>query len=539
MNLKSLLGFLNANKLFIVIVVVSTVLCGFNIFGYPIYILDEVRNAEAAREMLFNANYIVPTFNNVLRTDKPPLHYFFMMLGYKLFGVNAFGARFFSSVFGMLTLVTTFYYVKKIKGREVAVTTWCILIAAVFFVQEFHLSVPDPYLIFFINLSLFGFYNFYRNGRLNMLLMGYVAVALGFLAKGPIALGIVGLSVLLFLILRREISLKRIFIFKPILGLLIVFIIVFPWFYSVHLETDGAWTRGFFLDHNLNRFESKMEGHGGPFFITWLFVLLGLMPFSVFIIQAFYFSFKQRNRDSFTLFALSACMVVIAVFTFSGTKLPNYTMPCYPLLAFLIAAYLIDFYKKVSPRRRLFVKISFIVLLVISFALPAGAFIALSLEKGLEPVKQVSFLLIILPVGTTIGYLFFKENDYRKSFAVVTSTWVLLSIFLFGIIYPNLLRQNPVYVSQKVLDVEVPVVVFKRMDSAFPFNYKRTYEVVGTAEELKSYLSNHPHAYVITNDRKAKEELGLLTNDMELILERKAIFENHTTLIYEKNPAKK
>ncbi len=42
-----------------------------------IYILDEAKNAECAREMLVSGNYVVPYFNGQLRTDKPPLHYFF------------------------------------------------------------------------------------------------------------------------------------------------------------------------------------------------------------------------------------------------------------------------------------------------------------------------------------------------------------------------------------------------------------------------------------------------------------------------------
>ena len=63
--------------------------------AYPISILDEAKNAEAAREMLSSGNFLVPFFNGELRTDKPPLHYYFMILGYKLFGVTALGARFF------------------------------------------------------------------------------------------------------------------------------------------------------------------------------------------------------------------------------------------------------------------------------------------------------------------------------------------------------------------------------------------------------------------------------------------------------------
>ena len=42
-----------------------------------IYILDEAKNAECAREMLVSGNYVGSYFNGQLRTDKPPLHYFF------------------------------------------------------------------------------------------------------------------------------------------------------------------------------------------------------------------------------------------------------------------------------------------------------------------------------------------------------------------------------------------------------------------------------------------------------------------------------
>ncbi len=57
-----------------------------------IYILDEAKNAECAREMMVPGDFITPYFNGQLRTGKPPLHYFFMILSYKIFGVSAFSA---------------------------------------------------------------------------------------------------------------------------------------------------------------------------------------------------------------------------------------------------------------------------------------------------------------------------------------------------------------------------------------------------------------------------------------------------------------
>ena len=68
----------------------------------PIYILDEAKNAQCAKEMMQRNDWVVPTFNEELRTDKPVLHYYFMIVAYKLFGVSAFSARFFFSNFWCL-----------------------------------------------------------------------------------------------------------------------------------------------------------------------------------------------------------------------------------------------------------------------------------------------------------------------------------------------------------------------------------------------------------------------------------------------------
>ncbi len=81
----------------------------FRLGSSPIYILDEAKNAQCAREMLQHNDWVVPTFNGELRTDKPVLHYYFMMIAYKVFGINEFSARFFSAILGVLTVIITYY----------------------------------------------------------------------------------------------------------------------------------------------------------------------------------------------------------------------------------------------------------------------------------------------------------------------------------------------------------------------------------------------------------------------------------------------
>ena len=512
----------------VLILLVSLLVCTSFVWAYPIYILDEARNSEAAREMLISGDFIVPMFNGQLRTDKPPLHYFFMVLGYKIFGVGPLGARFFSGIFGGLTIWFTYFNVNVHKGFTMAVIVALILLSSLFFIQEFHLAVPDPYLICFVSFSLFCFYNFYTFKKRYWVVLFYVFIALGVLTKGPIALVLPGISVAVFLFFKKQFNLQTIISLRPVVGLLVILVIAGPWYYLVHQKTDGIWTQGFFLDHNISRFGSEKEGHGGLFIITPLFVLLGLLPFSVFSFQGFVHGWKNRKKDDFEFFSWIVAVVVILFFSVSSTKLPNYPMPCYPFIAVLIAAYFNRLYKEgIRPKSTLW-SLSF--LMIISLGLPIGGFVALGLEEELAPLRTVAFWLIIASITSIIALLYYFKTSMAKAFFTVFLGWTLLGFCLFGIIYPKLTAQSPVSVAENIFQEDSKVIVYKRFDSAFPINYRRTYAVFTSIEELKSHLALYPETFILTNTR-SKEDLELL-NEFQLVLEQKGLFENNTTRIY-------
>src|SRR5690606_32948357 len=124
--------FRNEYFYYFLILLAAGFLCFVNLGGHPIYILDEAKNAEAAREMFTHKNWIVPTFNGELRTDKPALHYWFMIIAYKLLGVSAFSARFFSAFFGVLTIVSTYHFTKKFTTQKLGLITAFVLCSAIF-----------------------------------------------------------------------------------------------------------------------------------------------------------------------------------------------------------------------------------------------------------------------------------------------------------------------------------------------------------------------------------------------------------------------
>lgn len=511
------------------VIVVATILCLVNLGGHPIYILDEAKNAEAAREMFMSNNWIIPTYNGELRTDKPVLHYWLMMIAYKLFGVNAFAARFFSAIFGVFTIVSTFHFTQKFTNKKLALTTVFVLCSSIFFMQEFHLAVPDPFLIFFISFGLFNFFDFYKNNqKLNWLLM-YISFGLGVLVKGPIALALPGLIIFLFLLFKKEFNVQSVLRINPFLGLILSLLICVPWYYQVHLATNGAFTKGFFLQHNLQRFSGEMEGHGGLPFVTWAFVLLGLLPFSFFIIQGFVQSWKHRRKNDFILFSFLVSASFILFFSVSSTKLPNYPMPSYPFIAILIGYYFQFMLQNKTPDKGF--KVSFWFIFGISIVLPIGGFVALTwVEVQLKTANYVSIILLPLTIGSILGFIYLKRNQIQKSLISIGIGSMLVIIGLFTFAYPKLTALSPVSLAKKQFSPKDQFIIYRGYDPAFLFNLERTFPIANNREEIENLLMETPNAYIITKEKFLNSDWNDVKSTIHL--KQKSLFENYTTVIF-------
>src|SRR2546422_7687568 len=91
----------------------------FHIVGtwsLPLIDRDEPRFAEASREMIERADYIVPYFNNQLRLDKPPLAYWAQVASYRIFGQNDFAARFPSAVAAALVALSILTWGTRLRA---------------------------------------------------------------------------------------------------------------------------------------------------------------------------------------------------------------------------------------------------------------------------------------------------------------------------------------------------------------------------------------------------------------------------------------
>jgi len=138
-----------------IIVLVSGIVF-FWALGEPAYWdRDEPRNAECAAQMMARGDWIVPTFNDELRQQKPPLLYWLMGVAYSVFGVND------------------------------SVLIFCVTMALWFFSRSFAKDRCNP---FTVPASFIGIYLF---------------LGLAMLAKGPVGF-LLPMAVMGWVLLQRD-----------------------------------------------------------------------------------------------------------------------------------------------------------------------------------------------------------------------------------------------------------------------------------------------------------------------------------------------
>ena len=273
------------NRLWIELFTV-VVFCAFFFFyglgSFGLVGADEPRFAQVAREMFNRHEMITPYLNGSPWLEKPALYYWRAMIAYKLFGPQDWAARLPSATYGLLLVVIIFFHMRRFRpGAQVdaaLITASCAAIIGFARGASTDMQLAAPF-----GIAMLGWYAWYETRKKIWLLDLYVFLAIGTLAKGPVAAGLGGLIVILFCLLRRDFKSALRTLWLP--GILLYAAIVLPWYISVQLE-NPTFFRVFFVEHNLERFSTNLYHHQQPFWYYLPVMALALLPWTVYAVAA-------------------------------------------------------------------------------------------------------------------------------------------------------------------------------------------------------------------------------------------------------------
>ena len=334
----------------------------FHVLGtwsVPLIDRDEPRFAEASREMIERGDYIVPHFNNQLRLDKPPLAYWAQVVSFRIFGENDFAARFPSAIAAALVAMSILAWGKQVGEDRVG---WWAAIIFTLSLQIFihaKAAVADMWLVLFMTLAHWAGYELIQRPTTNWKwwFVFYFALALGFLAKGPIAwTPLLMLAAVKYCsrdidpstALRPGLA-KR---FKFVRGILLMLAIVAIWGVPALIQTHGEFFRIGIGRHVISRSFSAMESHGSN--SLWIYLLLlpfysvtilvSFLPWTIYtpaLIKKLRLRLREnRLGDHIDAYLLCGAVIIFVIFSLIKTKLPHYTLPAFPLLALLAARHI-------------------------------------------------------------------------------------------------------------------------------------------------------------------------------------------------------
>jgi 4-amino-4-deoxy-L-arabinose transferase-like glycosyltransferase len=313
---------------------------------------NEAFYVETPREMMERGDYISPTFNYEPRFNKPVLSYWIVAAFYHLFGVSVAVQRFPIAIGAVILILVTLLLAREaelIPGRARPGASdaqlWAALLLAtaprlLMFARRIFI---DIYISMFMAATLLFFALSERrpDRRRVFLSLMYVSVGLGVLTKGPVAALLPGLVFVVYLAVHRELHRARSMMLPA--GLVLVLVIVVPYYVAQYQRHGWTYIVSFFVGENLGRYT---EGFGvEPARRIWFYLPVlfsDSFPASLFLLPAAVLWLRDRRTlshsdPSFRIRTLLWLWIVMIIgfFSLSAAKQDLYIFPIVPAVAAL------------------------------------------------------------------------------------------------------------------------------------------------------------------------------------------------------------
>jgi 4-amino-4-deoxy-L-arabinose transferase-like glycosyltransferase len=514
------------------LVLLCCLLYFFGLGGRDLWAPVEPRYGEIVRVMFAKGEWIVPTVNGGIYTDKPILFFWVALIASKIAGgVSEWTVRLPAALGGAGFILSTYCFGRDFFSRRIGLIAAAILATSMRVIWEARWAHVDTLFCCWFILSIyFAARTFLGKGRGYEILFAYAFMGLAVLTKGLIGVVLPGLIFVSFMLVRRDwgmIGAARLHLGIPILLLVTV-----PWFFWVDRATDGRWLREFIYVHHLQRYTGG-AGHRQPVYYYLTTLPADFLPWTIFAIPAVIARWPLRQNWQAVPSQLCLCwfLSIFAFFTVSDTKRELYLLPLLPVLAFWLACYLDSLAAEPGADSRASRWITaglFALLTLAGLLLPLAAWRLR--PDALLPLFPASLVLTMSAAAAT---LYLLRREVIKAILVIVGL-MALSIFTTVLwVFPYLEKfKSPRPLAREIVRLvprSTPLYIFA--DTMNDFNYYAERDLIpvlnspGAVEGLLtqvqpgfllvrerdlSKLAMLPRSWVIASDRKGEMPWHLL-----------------------------
>jgi 4-amino-4-deoxy-L-arabinose transferase-like glycosyltransferase len=334
----------------------------------------EGRVAQSSQNSLESGDWLLPKLHTgVVETQKPPMYYWLATAAAWAHGdVDGWSVRFPSFLAATIAVLIVFEFGRGIGGMSVGLMAATILGCTTRFAWLARVGRVDMPLTAAVLTCLFLFWRsrvqFVGDQRSTRLPYAFYAVlAVAVLLKGPIALALVGMPIFLWMTLSGRPLLPGLQAgavrewreLRVVSGSAAMLLGVGSWFSYADLDTNGAFTREFFVYHNLGRLVGIDETlHPSPWWTYLPRIAVDFFPWSLLLpaVGVYYWKAwrsKRRSKALPTVLFLTAWFVgTFVLLSAASFKRMDYLLPLYPAAALLLAVWLDERRRRFFDRRQ-------------------------------------------------------------------------------------------------------------------------------------------------------------------------------------------
>jgi len=307
----------------------------------PLFIPDEVRYGEIAREILSNGNWIVPRLDGLLYFEKPPLGYWLNALSLQLLGENPFAIRFAGAMAAGVSAFTVYVVTRYLfRNRYTSLLAVFVFLTIIEVQAIATFGVLDSIFSAFLNAGIAVFVLGADAGagrRKIYTICAGLLLGMAFLTKGFLAFALPSLILVPWLLYSKQ----YVFLLRHAwITVGAAVLIILPWSIAIHRQQPDFWHYFFWVEH-IQRFAGAHPQHEEPFDYFLRFAPLVTLPWFLMVPAATTGLIEQPNetRHPFGVSLLLLWIILpLVFFSVASGKLITYILPCMVPFAVLIAA---------------------------------------------------------------------------------------------------------------------------------------------------------------------------------------------------------
>ena len=393
---------------------------------------NELKYISIADEALQSGTWFTFYNHGEIYADKPPLFFWLIMLsklitgGYHMWLIGLFSLL---PSMGIMAMMDRWLRNEEAKFNPVVANL--MLLTTIMFIGATLVVRMDMLMTFFIVLSLYTFYNIYKDEHADIekyLLPVYIFLAL--FTKGPIGLFIPVVSIIVFLLVKKQIRTighylgwRQCLIF---LGLCVI------WFVLVYMEGGREYLHDLLFKQTIGRGINSFH-HKEPFWFYLPRMLWSFAPWSLlFIVLIWRGIHKKMFRSDMEKFFLTIICSSVILLSVISAKLDIYLLPVYPFVVYLCSILL------EKNRNDKGVKISIIIPAIIVILILPTAIILKDKIPDLYSYSAIAYAAVaILAGGGIMALVCVYKNHVHKAIAAI-SCGLLGLVFVGSFAIPKL-----------------------------------------------------------------------------------------------------